>query len=189
MVFSAIPDSVTFYLGGGSGTYDLGNGVLIPFSTPSTVIPITGIVPVGATVKIYSNDIQQFSTNNEPVSSLDVSNCPTLTSLQCNQSSPGQSYLTGAFDISGNPNLTQVNFENTLISSLSGVTSCPNLVFIVLTGAAFTQETADQLVNDLLTNQNSSGGGLTISSQSTGTIDITGFIYIILTNTYNWTIV
>ena len=187
-VFSTIPYSVTFLLFGGTGTYDLGDGVLIPFSALMMPVNISGVVPVGGTVKIYTDNLEVFSTNNQRVSYLDVSNCPTLTELQCNQTSPGQSYLTGAFDISANPSLTSIEFVNTLISSLTGVTSCPQLGNIQLSGAAFTQTTADQLVTDLLTNEKI-GGNLTITSQSSETIDISGILYIILTNTYNWTIV
>jgi len=186
-VFSAVPYSVTFLLFVGTGTYDLGNGVLIPFSSSTIPVNISGVVPVGGTVKIYSDNLEVFSTNNQPVSYLDISNCPTLKELQCSQSNPGQSYLTGAFDISGNPNLTSIEFLNTPISSLTGVTSCLQLGNIQLPGAAFTQTTADQLVDDLLINEKYNGD-LTISFQSTGTIDITGLNYLILTNTYNWTI-
>lgn len=184
---SEVPYSVTFYLGGGSGTYDLGDGILIPWSA-SLPVPITGIVSVGATVRIYSIDIQQFITTDQPVSLLDVSNCPTLVELECNQSNPGQSYLTGAFDLSANPNLTFVNFMNTLISSLTGVTACPLLISINLDGADFTQTHADELANALLTN-GLSYGYLNIVNQSTGTIDITGFLYIILIDSFAWNIV
>jgi hypothetical protein len=180
-LYSDVPYSVTFSLGNGSGTYDLGDGILIPWSA-SLPISITGIVPVGATVRIYSDDIQQFIITDQPVSYLNVSNCPSLKELTCNQSN-----LTGAFDISGNPNLTRLEFLNTPISSLTGVTSCPQLLGIFLQGAAFTQTTADQLVNDLITNENYLGT-LDITAQSTGSITITGFSYIILTNTYKWTI-
>ena len=186
-VFSTIPYSVTFLLFGGTGTCDLGDGVLIPFSASTIPVNISGVVPVGGTVKIYSDNLEVFSINNHPVSYLDISNCPTLKELICSQSNSGQSYLTGAFDISGNPNLTTIEFLNTLISSLTGVTSCPQLGNIQLPGAAFTQETADQLVNDLIANEKYYGD-LTISFQSTGSIDITGFLYVILSNTYNWTI-
>jgi hypothetical protein len=186
-VFSAVPYSVTFLLFGGTGTYDLGNGVLIPFSSSTIPVNISGVVPVGGTVKIYSDNLEVFSINNQPVSSLDVSNCPTLKELVCSQTTLGQSYITGAFDISANPNLTTIEFLNTPISSLTGVTSCPQLKNIGLSGAAFTQTTADQLVNDLLINEKYNGD-LAITSQSTGTIDITDFNYFILENTYNWTI-
>jgi len=184
---SDVPYSVSFFLGLGSGTYDLGDGILLPFSA-SLPVPITGIVPVGATVQIYSNDIQAFIATDQPVSYLDVSNCPTLTELQCDQSNPGQSYLTGTFDISANPNLIKIQFLNTLISSLTGAASCHQLVNIILTGAAFTQTTSDELVNDIITS-GVTFGSLEIISQSGGTIDISGFLYTTLINTYNWTIV
>jgi len=149
---------------------------------------VTGIVPVGGTVLIYGNSIEWFKTTDQPVSYLDVSKCPTLTVLNCNQNSPGQSYLTGAFDISANQNLVEVQFLNTLISSLSGITSCPGLLTINVSGDAFTQTVSDELVNDLFTN-GASGGNLNITSQSTGTIDITGLLYTTLINAYNWNIV
>jgi hypothetical protein len=171
----------------GSGTYDVGDGILIPFSAEMPM-NITMTVPVGATVLFYSTDISIFQMVDRPVSVLDISNCPTLIILTCNQSNPGQSYLTGTFDISANPALIEVQFLNTLISNLTGVTSCPGLANLVVTGAAFTQTTADGLVNDLLTN-GTPNGNLAIVNQSGGTIDITGFLYTALINTYNWTIV
>lgn len=184
-VYSNVPYSVLFYLGGGSGTYDLGNGILIPWSG-SLAVPISGIVPVGGTVLIYSNDIQIFNIIDQPVSYLDLSNCPTLKELICSQTFSGQSYLTGAVDLSGNPNLIVVDFSNTLISSLSGVTSCPQLVSIFLDGADFTQETADQLATDINTNE-STFGELFIRNQVGGTININNTIYNILRGK-NWTI-
>lgn len=187
-VYSDEPYLVSFSLGNGSGTYDLGDGILIPWSA-SLAVPITGIIPAGATVQIYSNDILEIVITDQPVSYLSVSNCPTLTELTCSQSNPGQSYLTGAFNISGNPNLSTLNFSNTLISSLTGVTSCISILNISLPGAAFTQTTADELANDLITNGNINGGTLNITAQSTETIDIAGFLYTTLINAYNWTIV
>jgi hypothetical protein len=149
---------------------------------------ITMTVQPGATVLFYSTDISVFQMVDQPVSLLDVSNCPTLAVLVCNQSNPGQSYLTGSFNISTNPNLFEIQFLNTLITELTGVTSATGLRTVVLSGAAFTQTTADILTNDLLTN-GTLNGNLTIVSQSGGTIDITGFLYTTLINTYNWTIV
>jgi len=59
---------------------------------------------------------------------------------------------------------------------------------IILTGAAFTQSTSDELVNDIITS-GATLGYLDITAQSGATIDITGFLYTTLINTYNWTIV
>jgi hypothetical protein len=175
---------VTVY---GNGSYDSGNGILVPFIAQMPMT-ISMTVQPGNTVLFYSTNISIFNMVDQPVSLLDVSNCPTLAILRCNQTNPGQSYLTGAFDISANQNLVEVQFLNTLISSLTGVTSCPTLGTIVFTGAAFTQTTADELVNDLLTN-GTPNGNLAIVNQSGGTIDINGFLYTTLINTYNWTIV
>jgi hypothetical protein len=186
-VFSATPYSVTFELGLGSGTYDLGDGVLIPFSALVLPVTITGVVPVGGTVRIYSNDLEGFKTTDQPVSYLDVSNCPTLTSLLCNQTNPGQSYLSGVFDISANPNLLGVQFTNTLISNLTGSAFCPQMGLIDLTGANFSQLTADELVNDIF-NSTATFGALLLTNQVGGTIDITGFLYTNLINTYGWDI-
>ena len=184
---SGVPYSFTFQIYGGTGTYDLGDGILLPFSAPTLPLTITGIVPVGGIVLIYGDNIEWFKTNDQPVSSLDVSNCPRLTILNCNQTNPGQSFLTGKFDISVNPNLIAVEFLNTLISSLTGAASCPQMGNIILSGAAFTQTTSDELVNDIITS-GATFGYLDISNQSGGTIDITGFLYTTLINTYGWSI-
>uniref|UniRef100_A0A6C0CFG7 Uncharacterized protein n=1 Tax=viral metagenome TaxID=1070528 RepID=A0A6C0CFG7_9ZZZZ len=185
---SDVPYSVTFIVGGGNGTYDLGDGVLHPFFGSDGYATIHGIVPVGATVLIYGSIINLFGTSDQPVSFLDVTNCSTLQILNCNQFSPGQSYLTGSFDLSSNPLLTQVQFLNTLISELTGVTSCPGLINVIVSGDAFTQTTSDELVNFLITN-GASNGYLSIVNQSDGTIDITGFLYNTLIDTFNWNIV
>jgi hypothetical protein len=131
-VFSAIPYSVTFELKGGTGSYDLGDGVLLPFSALVLPVTITGIVPVGGTVLIYGNAIETFKTTDQPVSYLDLSNCPTLKELECSQTISGQSYLTGTVNLSGKLNLISVDFTNTLISSLTGVEKCALLVNIFL---------------------------------------------------------
>lgn len=183
---SEVPYSFSVFVYG-SGTYDAGDGILVPFSA-GMPMNLTMTVPVGATVLFYSTNISVFQMVDHPVSYLDISNCPTLVILNCNQSNPGQSFLTGPFDISANPNLTEVQFLNTLITDLTGVTSCPVLSNIILAGAAFTQTTSDELANALITN-GASNGNLDIINQSGGTIDITGFLYTTLINTYNWTIV
>ena len=182
---STAPHSFSVFVYG-SGSYDSGNGTLVPFSA-GMPMNITMTVEIGDTVLFYSSDISVFQMVDQPVSLLDITNCPTLAVLGCNQSIPGRSYLTGPFDISTNPNLFEIQFVNTLITELTGVTSCPGLRTIGLAGAAFTQATSDELVNDLLTN-GTSNGYLSIVSQTDGTIDITGFLYTALINTYNWTI-
>lgn len=186
-VFSNVPYSVTFELKGGTGSYDLGDGVLLPFSALVLPVTITGIVPVGGTVLIYGNAIENFTTADQPVSYLDVSNCPTLKELLCYHTSSGQSYLTGAVDLSGNPNLIVVDFTYTLISSLTGVATCPLLVNIQIAGADFSQTTVDELVNDIITN-GATSGDLFINSQLGGPININGFLYTLLINTYSWLI-
>jgi hypothetical protein len=186
-VHSDVQYFVTFKLYGGSGTYDLGNGILHTFSAPLGLITITGLVPVGATVLIYGSNIQTFETVDQPVSYLNVSNCPTLRILRCNQTSFFQSYLTGPFDISTNPNLIEVQFLRTLISGLPNAILCPGLKYIDVFGDAFDQTAADQLVNDLVT-IGGTNGYLRIRNQAEDNIDITGFIYTALTN-LNWTIV
>jgi hypothetical protein len=164
----------------GNGTYDSGNGILVPFSVVSPTT-ITMTVQPGNIVLFYSTDITIFQMVGQPVSLLDISNCPTLTAVICNQG-----YLTGAFDISTNPNINEIQFLDTLITELTGVIST-SLQVILLGGAAFTQETADQLANYLLTN-GLLNGFLDVSNQTTGAIDITGFVYTGLINDYGWSI-
>ena len=164
----------------GNGNYDSGNGILVPFSLDSPTV-ITMTVQPGNTVLFYSTDIVIFQTVGQPVSLLDISNCPTLTTVICNQG-----YLVGAFDISTNQNINEIQFLDTLITEITGVIST-SLRTILLGGAAFTQATADELANYILTN-GLLNGFLDLSNQSTGAIDITGFLYTTLIDDYGWSI-
>ena len=167
----------------GSGTYDSGNGQLVPFSSgldPSILIIMT--VQPGNIVLFYSTDISFFETTEQPVSLLDLSNSPTLTRLSCTYAS-----LTGPFDISHNPLLTYVQFDGTLITQLTGVTSATGLENVLFDYSAFTQTTADELVNDLLTN-GTPNGALILSNQVGGPIDNSGFLFTALIGTLGWVV-
>jgi hypothetical protein len=179
--------TVSFSIYGGSGFYDLGDGILLPFSAISNPITITGVVPLGGTVLIYDSNILIFQTVDQPISFLDVSNSATLTVLTCNQSIPFHSSLAGSFDITANVNLNHIDFTNTAITDLVGVTSCPSLIIIELTGASFTQTTADLLVNDLITN-GQTFGTLSIINQVSETIDTNDPYFQYLINNLNWSI-
>lgn len=99
---------------------DMGNGKIVPYSSD--------LVTAGETIKLYSEGaILWLFVNDNELSSLDISNCPSLTMLYCNDNN-----LT-EMDTSHNPALETFNCKNNQISALD-MSACPKLVNLGCTG-------------------------------------------------------
>jgi hypothetical protein len=95
--------------------------------------------------------------------------------------------ISGVFDVSKiGSYLDELELTNNFITGVTGLNLCSNIDTVQITDNNITQSAADSIANQI----NAAGttdGTLDISTQKTGTINITGAIYNTLRGK-NWTI-
>jgi hypothetical protein len=141
------PFSFTWNIAG-NGTVDYGDGIRIP------VVPhvdYTGTVNPGALVSVYSNDVAELTIDNQPVTSIDITNAPQMGAIFCTNCR-----LTGGLNITKNSMLTYIDVTNNYLNGIYGAANCP-LFHLEITNNFVTQVNADALASDLLKPVNSYG--------------------------------
>jgi len=188
-VFFNSPSQPTqlFFIVKGSGVYDVGDGIRNNFSVLSSPTELSCNVLPGKSFKLYSNNITQFTLDNQPLTSIQLQNAKTLEVIELFDCSY---YDPVSFDVSIFPNLRQFTMTPYFnFSSLTGIGSCRNLRAITV-GQAFEQADVDSVVNQII-QARIYDGVLNVHYQSYangGNPNLSGAIYNTLRNTYRWTI-
>lgn len=188
-VFFNSPSQLTLFvfIVKGSGVYDVGNGIRNNFSALSFPTEVFCNVLPGKSFKLYSNNITQFTLDNQPMTSIELQNAKTLEVIELVDCG---NYDPVSFDVSIFPNLTRLSVTTYFnFSSLIGIGYCRNLRTITV-GQGFPQANVDSVVNQII-QAGIYNGTLNISYQtyaSGGNPNLSGSIYNTLRNTYGWTI-
>jgi hypothetical protein len=140
-------------------------------------------INVSPNSKVYINSpsIVLFELTDYPIASFSISSAMSLYNLKIDNTN-----ISGVFDVSNITNLNRLELTDNFITGVSGLNSLNFNATVLVTDTNITQSAADSIANQL----NATGatdGTLDISSQKTGTINITGAIYNTLRGK-NWTI-
>jgi hypothetical protein len=165
----------------GVGTYAVDNGVPVAFSIGETYETIDINVSSNSKVYINSSSINAFELINYPIVSLSISSPIILSLLKINNTN-----ISGVFDVSKIIGLGVLELNDNFITGVSGLNLARFIASVSVINTNITQTAADSIANQI----NAAGiteGTLTISTQKTGPINITGAIYNTLREK-DWTI-
>ena len=173
--------TLRIYISDGEGTYVVDNGVPVGFIDELGALNIDINVSPSSNVYINSTFFNIFELINYPIESFSISSAMSLYNLKIDNTN-----ISGVFDVSKITDLRQLELTNNFITGVTGLNLCPFAEDITITNTNITQTAADSIANQI-NDAGYSNGTLDISSQKTGTINITGAIYNTLRGK-NWTI-